>query len=345
MRSLGVTGVWELFVPGVGDGTRYKFEILGARRRVAARRPTRWPRPPRCRRRPPSVVYRVGVRVGRRRVAGRRAPRPTRTTRPMSDLRGAPRLVAAGPVLPRARRRSWSTTSRRPGLHPRRVPAGGRAPVRRLVGLPGHRRTTRRPSRFGDPDDFRYLVDRLHQAGIGVILDWVPGALPEGRVGAGPLRRHAALRARRPARAASSPTGAPTSSTSAAREVRNFLVANALYWLEEFHIDGLRVDAVASMLYLDYSREDGRVGAERATAAARTSRRSSFLQEINATAYKRVPGRRHDRRGVDRVAGRHPADAPRRPRLRLQVEHGLDARHASATSRTTRSTGSTTTTR
>ena len=119
-------------------------------------------------------------------------------------------------------------------------------------------------SRFGDPDGFRYLVDRLHQAGIGVILDWVPGALPEGRVGAGPLRRHPALRGPRPAARLSTRTGARYVFNFGRREVRNFLVANALYWLEEFHIDGLRVDAVASMLYLDYSREDGRVDAQRA---------------------------------------------------------------------------------
>ena len=110
-------------------------------------------------------------------------------------------------------------------------------------------------------------------------------------------------------------------------EVRNFLVANALYWLEEFHVDGLRVDAVASMLYLDYSRKDGE-WVPTATAAARTSRRSQFLQELNATVYKRHPRRRDDRRGVHGVARRHAPDRPRRARLRLQVEHGLDARHA-----------------
>ena len=112
-------------------------------------------------------------------------------------------------------------------------------------------------SRFGHPDDFKYLIDRLHQAGIGVIMDWVPGALPERRVGAG-AGSTASRSTSTPTRAsASSPTGAPWSSTSAQSQVRNFLVANALYWLEEFHIDGLRVDAVASMLYLDYSRKEG----------------------------------------------------------------------------------------
>ena len=199
-------------------------------------------------------------------------------------------------------------------------------------------------SRFGTPDDFRYLVDALHQAGIGVIVDWVPAHFPKDDVGAGPLRRHRALRARRPAPRRAARLGHATSSTSAAREVRNFLVANALYWLEEFHIDGLRVDAVASMLYLDYSRKEGEWvpniygGRENLEAVA-------FLQEMNATVYKRVPGVVTIAEESTVVAGRHPADPPRRARLRLQVEHGLDARHARLHRARRRSTGSTTTTR
>ena len=86
--------------------------------------------------------------------------------------------------------------------------------------------------------------------------------------------------------------------------MRNFLVANAIYWLEEFHVDGLRVDAVASMLYLDYSRKDGE-WVPNVHGGRENLEAIGFLQEANATAYKRVPGRRDDRGGVDVVARRH----------------------------------------
>jgi len=143
-------------------------------------------------------------------------------------------------------------------------------------------------SRFGTPDDLRYLIDRAHQQGVGVLLDWVPGHFPKdawalGRFDGTPLYEHPD-----PLRGEQPDWGTFIFDFGRA-EVRNFLVANALYWLQEFHADGLRVDAVASMLYLDYSREAGQWrpnvhgGRENLDAIA-------FLQEVNATCYKNVPG-------------------------------------------------------
>jgi 1,4-alpha-glucan branching enzyme len=143
-------------------------------------------------------------------------------------------------------------------------------------------------SRFGHPDDLKYLIDRLHQAGIGVIMDWVPGHFPKdewalARFDGEPLYEHSD-----PRRGEQMDWGTLIFNFGQS-QVRNFLVANALYWLEEFHIDGLRVDAVASMLYLDYSRNEGewlpnKFGGRENLEAI------SLLQEVNATAYKRNPG-------------------------------------------------------
>jgi 1,4-alpha-glucan branching enzyme len=143
-------------------------------------------------------------------------------------------------------------------------------------------------ARFGSPDELRHLIDRLHQAGIGVIVDWVPGHFPKdafalARFDGTALYEHA------DPRRGEQPDWGTYVFNFGRSEVRNFLVANALFWLEEFHVDGLRVDAVASMLYLDYSRRAGEWlpnehgGRENLEAVA-------FLQEVNATVYKRVPG-------------------------------------------------------
>ena len=143
-------------------------------------------------------------------------------------------------------------------------------------------------SRFGSPDDFRFLVDHLHQRGIGILLDWVPAHFPKDEWA---LARFdgTALYEHEDPRLGEHPDWGTLIFNFGRNEVRNFLVSSALYWLEEFHIDGLRVDAVASMLYLDYSRKEGEWlpnehGGRENLAAVR------FLQEATATAYKNYPG-------------------------------------------------------
>lgn len=143
-------------------------------------------------------------------------------------------------------------------------------------------------SRYGTPDDFRYLVDKLHQAGIGVIMDWVPGHFPKDEWALANFDGTKLYEDPNPLRG-EQPDWGTLVFNYGRNEVRNFLVANALYWMDQFHIDGLRVDAVASMLYLDYSRENGQWepnqfgGRENLEAI-------SFLQEANATAYRLYPG-------------------------------------------------------
>ena len=142
--------------------------------------------------------------------------------------------------------------------------------------------------RFGTPDEFKRLVDSFHQAGIGVIIDWVPAHFPEDAHGLGyfdgtHLYEHADPRQGR------HPDWGTLIFNYGRNEVRNYLTANALFWLREYHVDGLRVDAVASMLYLDYSREEGewlpneRGSNENLEAIA-------FLQKMNELVYEHAPG-------------------------------------------------------
>jgi len=284
MRSLGSSGVWELFIPGVGNGAKYKFHILGADhtwREKADPMAFATEVPPET----ASVVFTPEHEWGDGEWLSRRAS---------TDAYASPMSIYEVHIG------SWKAGSSYRWLADdlvNYVQAAGFTHVEFLPvaehpfgGSWGYQVTSyyAPSSRFGNPDDFRYLVDKLHQAGIGVIVDWVPAHFPKdsfalARFDGTALYEHA------DPRRGEQPDWGTYVFDFGRSEVRNFLVANALYWLEEFHIDGLRVDAVASMLYLDYSREDGEWlpniygGRENLEAVA-------FLQEMNATVYKRVPG-------------------------------------------------------
>jgi 1,4-alpha-glucan branching enzyme len=284
MRSLGGAGVWELFVPGIGEGTRYKYDICGP--------DGAW----RAKADPLAAATEVPPATASVVVSSHHEWQDSAwmTARPRRQPLREPMSVYEVHLG------SW-----RPGLSYRQLAEelpeyASRLGFTHVEFLPvaehpfggswGYQVTSyyAPTARFGSPDDFRYLVDRLHQAGIGVIVDWVPAHFPRddwalARFDGTALYEHP------DPRRGSHPDWGTLIFNYGRTEVRNFLVANALYWLEEFHIDGLRVDAVASMLYLDYSRQPGQWvpnqfgGRENLEAV-------SFLQEVNATCYRRAPG-------------------------------------------------------
>jgi 1,4-alpha-glucan branching enzyme len=284
MRVLGSSGVWEIFVPDVGDGCRYKFQILGA--------DSRW------RDKADPMAFASEVPPATASVVS--TARYEWNDDQWLERRAQTQWHKAPMSIYEVHIGSW-----RMGLSYRQladelveyVTDTGFTHVEFLPvaehpfgGSWGYQVSSYyAPSaRFGSPDDFRYLVDTLHNAGIGVIVDWVPAHFPKDEFALGRFDGTALYEHGDPRRGEQPDWGTFVFNFGRS-EVRNFLVANALFWLEEFHIDGLRVDAVASMLYLDYSRQDGEWepnihgGRENLEAVA-------FLQEMNATVYKRVPG-------------------------------------------------------
>jgi 1,4-alpha-glucan branching enzyme len=283
MRKLGAIGVWELFVPDVGKGALYKYEVFGADgvwRQKADPLAMHTQAPPER----ASIVFESEYEWGDQAWVDARPERPTEE--PVSVYE-----VHLG---------SWRTGRTYEQLSEELVAYVKELGFTHVELLPvmehpfggswGYQVSSyfAPTARFGDPDGLRLLIDRLHQADVGVILDWVPAHFPKddwalARFDGTALYEHAD-----PARGEHPEWGTYIFDFGRS-EVRNFLVANAVFWLEEYHIDGLRVDAVASMLYLDYSRDEGQWtpnvygGRENLEAV-------SFLQEVNATTYKRVPG-------------------------------------------------------
>jgi len=284
MRSLGSSGVWELYVPGAAAGTKYKFKILGRDgvwREKADPLAQHTEVPPRT----ASVVYESTYEWQDADWMTQRASRQWHQE-PMSAYEvhlaswrpGLSYTELAAQLVDYVVETGFTHVELMPVME---HPFGGSWGYQ----VTGYFAPT---ARFGSPDEFRYLVDKLHQAGIGVILDWVPAHFPKdewalARFDGTPLYEHGDWRR------GEHPDWGTYVFDFGRREVRNFLVANANYWCEEFHADGLRVDAVASMLYLDYSRKEGEWtpnqygGRENLDAI-------SFLQEMNATVYRNNPG-------------------------------------------------------
>ncbi len=284
MRSLGSSGVWELFVPGVGSGQKYKYQILGADgvwREKADPMAFATEHPPAT----SSVVFESSYEWSDDEWLARRAEHNPHNG-PMSVYEVHLGSWRKGLLYTQLADELTGYLIENHFTHVEFLPVAEHP----YEPSWGYQVTSyyAPSSRFGSPDEFRYLVDRLHQAGIGVIVDWVPAHFPKdewalGRFDGTPLYEHAD-----PRRGEHMDWGTYIFDFGRS-EVRNFLVANAVFWLEEFHVDGLRVDAVASMLYLDYSREEGQ-WAPNIYGGRENLEAVSFLQEMNATVYKRVPG-------------------------------------------------------
>jgi 1,4-alpha-glucan branching enzyme len=291
MRTLGASGIWELFVPGVPEGSRYKFELRTPDGDLALRAdPFAFEAelPPKT----ASVVNRSRYAwkddawlAARGATEADGAPMSIYEVHlgswrlnPLEDNRSLTYLEMADELATYVTDMGFTHVELLPVMaHP-------------FTGSWGYQVTSyfAPTPRFGTPDQFRAFVDRLHERGVGVILDWVPAHFPRdewalARFDGTALFEHA------DPRRGSHPDWGTLIFNFGRHEVRNFLLSSALYWLREHHADGLRVDAVASMLYLDYSRTEGQwvpneFGGREDLEAV------SFLKELNEVVYGREPG-------------------------------------------------------
>ncbi|WP_374544861.1 1,4-alpha-glucan branching protein GlgB [Rhodoblastus sp.] len=291
MRKRIDSGLWEIFLPGVPEGAFYKYEILSAAGEIMPLKADPFGQQAQMR---PSTASAVAgapafqwtdadYLAARAQCDPRRAPLSIYEVHLGSWRRGEDNRFLtydelADSLIPYVVEQGFTHLELLPiSEHPLDAswgyqPIGLYAPT----------------SRFGDPDGFRRFVDRAHAQGLGVILDWVPAHFPTDEHGLAwfdgkPLYENA------DPRRGFHPDWNTAIYDFGRREVANFLAVNALYWFEQFHIDGLRVDAVASMLYLDYSRNEGEWtpnqygGKENLEAIA-------FLQSVNRLVYERYPG-------------------------------------------------------
>ena len=289
MQTLGGSGIWELFVPGLGEGELYKYEIHNGRHKFFKADPYAF-----MMEEPPgtsSIVFkskytfRDGAWIGKR--AQNRAWREPlaiyevhlgswrrvaeEKNRPLTYREIAPLLADY------VKENGFTHIEFLPLKEHPYGPSWGYQVSAYFA-----------PSaRYGTPDDFRFLVDHLHQKDIGVLMDWVPAHFPKDAFALGRFDGTALYEHDDP-RKGEHPDWGTYIFNYGRHEVRNFLIANALFWLREFHLDGLRVDAVASMLYLDYSRKEGEWipnefgGRENLEAL-------SFIKELNEVTHRECP--------------------------------------------------------
>ncbi|MCB1230556.1 MAG: 1,4-alpha-glucan branching protein GlgB [Verrucomicrobiae bacterium] len=292
MRKRMANGIWEIFIPQIGEGQHYKFEIVGAHGNLFAKSD------------PFAFFSQHGVSTA---SITHRLDRYEWKDEAWMDRRREHDLYRAPVSIYEVHLGSWARipeegnrflTYREFGdrlldhvvemgfTHIELMPVS-EFPFDGSWGYQvcGYFSPT---SRFGSPDEFREFVDRCHQRGIGVILDWVPAHFPKDPHGLGRFDGTALYEHADPKKGEHTDWGTLIFNYGRT-EVRNFLIANALFWLEEYHIDGLRVDAVASMLYLDYSRKEGQWipnqygGRENLEAI-------EFIRMMNSTCYEAHPG-------------------------------------------------------
>ena len=291
MRAIRPAGYWEIFLPDLGQGDRYKFEVLGADgQRVLKADPCGryFETPPRT----ASVVWDSGdyqwqddAWMAARAAAGQWLHKPMSiyevhlgSWQRSADGRLLTYREMAERLVPYVKTMGFTHVEMLPVMeHPFTGSWGYQ-----VIGFFAP------TSRFGTPQDFKALVDAFHDAGIGVLLDWVPGHFPKDLHGLARFDGTALYEHADPRQGEHQDWGTLVFNYGR-HEVRSFLLSNALFWLKEFHIDGLRVDAVASMLYLDYSREAGqwvpnRFGGRENLDAI------EFLKQLNAVVEQECPG-------------------------------------------------------
>jgi 1,4-alpha-glucan branching enzyme len=293
MRHRGSSGIWEIFIPGMGEGELYKFEILSSAGKLVGlktdpygfageMRPnnasvvctidgykwkdTAWmeSRPLRDWLHSPMTIYELHAGSWRR--------------KPEEENRWLTYRELADELLPYVKRMGFTHIELLPIMeHPLDASWG--------YQTVGYFAVT---SRFGSPADFMYFVDRCHQQEIGVILDWTPAHFPRDGHGLG-LFDGTHLYEHADPRRGAHPDWGTLVFNYGRNEVQNFLLSNALFWLDKYHLDGLRVDAVASMLYLDYSRKPGE-WIPNAFGGRENLEAIAFLKHLNEVLHSRHPG-------------------------------------------------------